>query len=208
MTVPASVGPDPSAWQAIAFSIQLCLVAVFLASALPKLRDPKRFVATVRTYELLPTNLVRLGAWGVIAGEIAVAVLALGGWSPLAIVGTSIILIVGFTIAVSVNLRRGREIDCGCFGGADETISSRTLVRLSVLAGGVSIYAILTLGGPAEGLSPFWWLSNGASFEYTLEALMIGTGLTLLAVWCMEIPNRRRVVAFDQTSSQPAELKP
>jgi uncharacterized membrane protein YphA (DoxX/SURF4 family) len=93
------------------------LGATFVYAAVAKIADPPAFAHEVFNYRLLPGAAVNaLALWlpwiELVAG---IAVLA-GVWQKPAIAILSALLVV-FVVAISINLARGRAIDCGCFGG-------------------------------------------------------------------------------------------
>lgn len=94
------------------------LAAVF-ALALPgKLRDFAAFAATVANYRIVPAAAGSTVAAAVLAAEIVVVAGLVLPASRAAAAGLAAFLLVMFTVAIAVNLRRGRRtIDCGCFRG-------------------------------------------------------------------------------------------
>lgn len=93
------------------------LAIVFLIGAGQKLRDMTAFVAAIEQYRLLPWSLTRTAAWSLVAAELAAALLLLplGTRAGGALLAGGVLAVV--TLAVAVNLLRGRRaIDCGCGG--------------------------------------------------------------------------------------------
>jgi hypothetical protein len=129
--------------QELAHTFQLALGAVFLPSAAPKLRHPAVFRRTVAEYRLLPRRLTLPVAALVIGLELLLAIAFLIGWMAEAAVPLAGAMLVGFSVAIAINLHRGRRISCGCFGGDAETISMRSLGRLSMLSLVVVLLAVL-----------------------------------------------------------------
>ena len=110
--------------------LRLSLGALFLWSAMAKLRHWKNFNEIVRAYKLLPNSYS-----GVISGMVVIAEALAGGglmtpttaWHA-ALVGT--ILLVIFSFAVSLVIARGpRNTECGCMLIAGETIGWHILAR-------------------------------------------------------------------------------
>jgi uncharacterized membrane protein YphA (DoxX/SURF4 family) len=107
---------------------------VFLVSGLGKVFERERTVQTVIAYNVLPEFLARIYGLLLPWGELALAGLLLIGLLTKSAAFLLALLLISFAIAVSVNLARGREMDCGCFGRVvREKISWRTLVRIAVL---------------------------------------------------------------------------
>jgi uncharacterized membrane protein YphA (DoxX/SURF4 family) len=104
--------PDP------VVSLVACasLALVFAASAAGKFRTWRDFPGVVQNYRLLPEVAVRPVAYALPVAEAAVALgIVAGPTRPLAAIAAAVLLVV-FSVAVVVNLARGRRhIDCGCF---------------------------------------------------------------------------------------------
>ncbi len=97
----------------------LCAVvlgAVFLAAAVPKLRRPKTFTLAVMEYRVLPSFFSRLFARMLPPIELLLGMLFLTGTAVRLAAVATLFLLSGFLIAVLVNLARGRQVDCNCFG--------------------------------------------------------------------------------------------
>lgn len=121
------------------------LALLFVTAALHKLRDLHAFRVALGDYELVPWPLTGLVAPALVAAELGAAILLLTPWARpwgFAAAGTLLAL---YTVAISVNLLRGRRgIDCGCFGPA---------LRLELGAGLVARNALL-IAGALAGLLP------------------------------------------------------
>jgi uncharacterized membrane protein YphA (DoxX/SURF4 family) len=91
------------------------LGGLFIYAGIHKVADPHGFARIVHNYQLLPDTLVTLLAvvmpWvEIMAGLFLVA----GIFKRTSAVVLSSLLII-FTIAISINLIRGLDFDCGCF---------------------------------------------------------------------------------------------
>lgn len=94
------------------------LAAVFTLALPGKLRDFAAFAATVANYRIVPAGVSPAVAAAVVAGELAVVAGLVLPPSRAAAAGLAAVLLATFTIAIAVNLARGRRtIDCGCFRG-------------------------------------------------------------------------------------------
>src|SRR5215212_943506 len=112
---------------------QLLLAAVFAVSGSAKLADRAGSRRSLVEFGL-PEPVARPVGVFLPLGELAVAVaLLLAGaawWGALG----ALALLSAFTVAVAVNLARGRRPDCHCFGRLTSTpISWRTVARNLVL---------------------------------------------------------------------------
>jgi hypothetical protein len=108
---------------------------LFVVAGVAKLAGRAELARVVRAYEILPAGWSAGVARLLPPLEVAVgAVFAVGLGAPVA--GTAIsLLLVSFSFAVGVNLRRGRRaISCGCFGSRAHGISWTIVVRNTALA--------------------------------------------------------------------------
>jgi hypothetical protein len=104
---------------AIDITLRVAVALLFLAAARHKLRDLRRFRATLAEYRLLPDGLVPVTAVVIAGTEVALcgALLAPSLRAPALLSAAGLLLVYGG--AIGVNLARGRrEIDCGCAGPA------------------------------------------------------------------------------------------
>lgn len=117
--------------------VQLAIGMVFLFSTPGKLMDLKGFARGLGEYRIVPESLVAFVAMTVIVAEIFLAVSHLTGWLLRIAVPVGLVILLIFSMAVAVNLKRGQELRCYCFGASDrEMISGRTLARLLLLLAG------------------------------------------------------------------------
>jgi hypothetical protein len=116
--------------------VAIFLGLLFLVSGVAKLLDRRAFLASVAAYKLLPTPLVPSVAYLIIMLELLVSVMLIFNvFSNSALLTASILLMV-FSLAITVNLLRGRsDIDCGCLGGlAQQHLGWSIVIRNSCLA--------------------------------------------------------------------------
>jgi hypothetical protein len=128
------------------------LAAVFALAVAHKLRDFRRFQASLMAYEIIPDLFIRLFAPLVVGLEIAaVGVLLLHeGRGPL----LAFTLLGVYSMAIGINMARGKtQIDCGC-GDIPTPLSSWLLLRNLVLMG----LALGAGGHPVAQGSPAAWL--------------------------------------------------
>ena len=123
--------------------VSLVLGGTFLVSALPKLRNPKGFILTVLEYRILPPYLSKLYGAFIPPLEFAVAIFAFTG---IILRFTAIVmsfLLFSFIVAISVNIKRGRDLDCSCFGTIKKRrIGKSLLIQDSMLLGGAIFISI------------------------------------------------------------------
>ncbi len=173
----------------IALAAQFSLGIVFLLSAVPKLRRPRLFAWGVVAYDILPEKVSYVFALALIPLELFLAITFLTGWLMSIALALATLLLVVFTVAVGINLRRGRLVDCGCFGAGSEPISTRSVARLFLLLTVVLLLAALRATGSAVPLTlDLASLTNPVTFAYLLQAAMLATFLILLGVWMLRLP--------------------
>jgi len=121
-----------------AWSVRLAVAAIFLEAAQHALSDRQDFAGVLAAYRIAPVSWaeaigVTLPALQIVAAiALMVPRLAVpGAWLALA-------LLLLFTVAISINLWRGRtHIDCGC-GGDSQRISYALVMRNLVLTAAVA----------------------------------------------------------------------
>jgi hypothetical protein len=119
--------------------VQWLLALVFALSSAGKLRNRAAFAGVLMDYRLLPDALVSPLALVIPFVEAVVALALLLEDTRATAAAWAAGLIVLFSVAVWINLLRGRtHIDCGCFGGAfRQRISGWLLARNAVLLAAV-----------------------------------------------------------------------
>lgn len=128
-------------------AISIALGTMFVVAALHKLSQGAQFRVTLYEYQLLPDALVPVAARVIPLVELLLGV----GWflsffQPSLTAAGSALLLAAYTVAIAVNIRRGRvHFDCGCgFAGNNESeqyLSGGLLARNIVLIAA----ALLTL---------------------------------------------------------------
>ena len=97
------------------------IVRIFLGlilgwAGIIKIRNPEAFIKIVKAYNLLPGEVVVL--WGIFLPYIELVTglfLFLGLWHKSAVLSSSGLFFL-FVAAVGINILRGADIACGCFG--------------------------------------------------------------------------------------------
>jgi len=106
---------------------------LFFMAAKHKLNSPGRFTAQLAAYELVPSAILPGLARAIPAAEMVVVFLILvpitRPWAGVLAGG----LLASYTVAMAINLLRGRDdIDCGC-GGQPQMLSYWLLLRNAAL---------------------------------------------------------------------------
>lgn len=121
---------------AVVLALRFLLSSLFLTAGVAKLTRRRELEGAVRNYELLPVRLVRPVARALGPAEVAGAILLAAGLATTATAAVLATMLAIFTAAVVVNLLRGRDIDCGCFGVvAERRIGWSTVLRNAALIG-------------------------------------------------------------------------
>ena len=172
-----------------ALTFQFSLGVVFLLSSLPKLRQPLTFVGSVVEYKILPSQVARVLALALIPLEAFLAVAFLTGWWTEIALPLSMVLLSLFLIAVSINLRRGRSVQCGCFGNTNELISPRTLARLLMLLT-VAMFLTVFQSRSSSSLLP---ILTGITMDVSalidfIQIVFLSAFLILLSAWILNLP--------------------
>jgi uncharacterized membrane protein YphA (DoxX/SURF4 family) len=113
----------------VALICRLALAILFFYAGIEKIIAPREFAVAIYNYQLLPDRAINLIA--VILPWLEVF-LATGLIAGIYVRGASLIsalLFLTFAIALAVNLGRGLDISCGCFGAASGNINWLYLVR-------------------------------------------------------------------------------
>lgn len=150
----------------IAGIARLALAAVFASAALHKWRDLSAFASAVAAHRLVPEAATVGLARALAAGEAAVAALLLVPASAPGAAGAAAALLALYSLAVAINLARGRrEIDCGC-STRPQPLSAGLLARNAALAA-----AAIPAALPASTRALVW-----------VDALTAAAGLAALAL--------------------------
>jgi len=100
----------------ISASLSIVLGIIFLVNAIPKLRHPEGFVLVTLEYRVLPPFLGRLYGRIIPPLEFLVALLMLSGTDVGFVAIVVSLLLFSFIVAIVINMARGRDLDCNCFG--------------------------------------------------------------------------------------------
>jgi hypothetical protein len=172
--------------------VQLAIGIVFLLSTPGKLIDPKGFARGMVEYRIVPKSVALFGAIPVIVTEIFLTVSHLTGWLLRFAVPVGLAMLLMFSIAVSINLWKGRALRCFCFGASDgELISKRTLIRLLLLLGG-EIYVFTGLNSLTT--IRVLQLDRIESFAHLCVALFWAGFLLVAGGWLLSLSDAAEVL--------------
>jgi uncharacterized membrane protein YphA (DoxX/SURF4 family) len=135
----AAIAGNP--WLALACRVIVGLV--FIYASLDKIAHPAEFARIVNNYRLLPHELINLAAILLPWIELGAGLLLLLG---LFSRGSSLIIsvmLVIFIAAISYNLARGLDFNCGCFStGSDGMVIGWTKIGQNVILLALSLHAL------------------------------------------------------------------
>ncbi len=120
---------------------RLVLGILFFYAGVEKIISPREFAFAIYNYQLLPDGAINLPAVVLPWLEVFLAAALVFGIYVRGASLASALLFLIFAAALSINLVRGLDISCGCFGGASGNINWFYLVRdMSLFA--VSIFIL------------------------------------------------------------------
>jgi uncharacterized membrane protein YphA (DoxX/SURF4 family) len=96
--------------------VQFVLAAFFVVAGIAKIADPPGFAHEIHNFGILPGAAVNAMALVLPWLEVLTGVALFLGIARRTTARILGILLVVFIAALSVNLARGRPVDCGCFG--------------------------------------------------------------------------------------------
>ena len=123
--------------------VRWLLGMLFVYASFHKIADPSGFAKIIYGYGLFPNISVNLIAIIVPFIELTAGTALITGVYPKSAAMIINGLTVSFILAISANLIRGHEFDCGCFSGKSETPEPAwlTLLRdIGVIGMGVFVY--------------------------------------------------------------------
>jgi len=125
-----------------ALACRLILAIIFFYAGIEKIADPGEFAVAIYNYQLLPD--IAVNALAVILPwlEIIIATCLVTGFYVRGAALISSALFLTFATALTINLLRGLDISCGCFGASSGNINWFYLGRdLSILF--ISIFVMI-----------------------------------------------------------------
>jgi uncharacterized membrane protein YphA (DoxX/SURF4 family) len=114
----------------LTLACRTALGLVFIGAALPKIADPPGFAKAIWAYELFPPWSLNPLALGLPWLELLCGLmLCLGLWLRAATAWVAALLL-GFCLALAINLVRHHPVDCGCFGATAPKPQAERLVDM------------------------------------------------------------------------------
>lgn len=151
--------------------LRLVLGGLLLLAGVTKLAERSAAQQAVSEYDILPERFVRPFAATLPWAEISLGVLLLLGLGTTVASALAVPLFLSFAIAIGVNLRRGRDFDCHCFGSMQsERIGWPSLLRSLALATAALVVAI---GASRFGALDAAFLGSGADLPPAVEVIPV-----------------------------------
>lgn len=94
---------------------RLVLGGIFLYASIHKIMEPAPFAKVIYGYSLFPDSSINLIAITLPYIEFICGLLLMTGIFPISSAVILTVMLALFIIAISINLVRGHEFDCGCF---------------------------------------------------------------------------------------------
>jgi uncharacterized membrane protein YphA (DoxX/SURF4 family) len=102
---------------------RLILAIIFFYASIEKIADPGEFAVAIYNYQLLPDIAVNVLAVILPWLEIIIATCLVTGFYVRGAALISSALFLTFATALTINLLRGLDISCGCFGASSGNIN-------------------------------------------------------------------------------------
>lgn len=171
---------SPSAGALLLLVARLFLGLVFFSSALGKFAHWNSFIQNTVNYYVLPQRVAHIFALFLPWGELVLGVaLLLAIALPIAGV-LALLLLLCFVVAIVLNLRRGRAIDCGCYGiVGTKTIGWGMVIRNLLL---LVIVLVMMFTGPSSEFGG--WIAQWHADLVMLASPSVGILFVLLLAFC------------------------
>lgn len=177
--------------------VRLTLAAYLLPSAIRKIFYRHDYLDAVSNYKILSPKASAIAGTALAAIELAVSIALLLGLAQ-ALVGACLVgLLSLFNVSMLVNLRRGRMIECGCYGiGGTKTIGWGAVTRNLMLIG----LAVLQITFSVSGVGGSNGQIDASMFSslHSLLLILILVGFCLIFItlveWSIEVRARAAIL--------------
>lgn len=117
-------------WKWLFLASRIIVGGVFIYASLDKILHPVQFAGIVFNYKILPDELVGLAAICLPWVELSAGLILISGRLTFASSSILTVLIVIFAAAISFNLARGLDFQCGCFTVSESSPGGNQLTLL------------------------------------------------------------------------------
>jgi Methylamine utilisation protein MauE len=152
---------------------RLVMAFIFAMAALHNMRDWTTYTAILRDYKILPRPAATFAACVFPPLSLVTAVILVIPAATLVGAGVGLAQMNVFTLAILINLLRGRiYIDCGCGGSKGQRLSIGLIVRnlvlvallvaalLSPTRGSIDVAVVVSVVGASLAATAFYFASN------------------------------------------------
>lgn len=181
----AYVSTPDEAMAHLPFVIRLFLGLIFLSSALGKLVNRAQFQQAVLNFAILPSVVARIYSMFLPWTELVLSLALITGFAlrPVALILSFVII--SFTTAIAVNLKRGRSLKCHCYGIlGNSTISWGIVARNALLLMLAVVLLIFALGNLRLNDWLYNWQHDLLAFtsveSFVPLVLLIAFGIAML----------------------------
>ena len=115
--------PPGSSIHLLVLICRFALAIIFFYAGIEKIINPGDFTVAIYNYQLLPDFAINLAAIFLPWLEVLIAVNLIAGIYTRGAALISALLFLIFSTALTINLVRGLDISCGCFGATSEKIN-------------------------------------------------------------------------------------
>lgn len=170
---------------AAALTSRYVVALILLTAAIPKLGDRREFARAVGNYDLLPRSFVGPVAAWLPRLELVCALALLLGIAVGTVAAAAGALLVAFALAITVNLVRGRQIDCGCSGTIAPRRIGWALVAGDLALAGMAATVALADPGVLTVLAPetTTTLSSEDGVAIAMFAAVLTLGYLVISSW-------------------------
>jgi hypothetical protein len=175
------------------------LGSIFLVSSVPKLRRPKGFVFTVLNYQVLPPTLSKIFALMVPPLEFFIGLSIFSGTAVRLDVIIMVLLLISYMLAVSINMARGRPLECNCFGSIRrQQIGWQLLLQDGSLVLTASVMASISQSwlGP-ESWSVFRLTGLASAGSAVPLSVCVGLALLIILLFTASGWRRKKLMSAD-----------
>lgn len=138
--------------------VRWILGCVFVYASIPKIVDPSAFAKIIYGYQLLPGVLINGAAIILPFVELYAGIFLIVGIFPRSSTVLVMILLGIFMMAISINLIRGHEFDCGCFS---VNTKSHTSSSVELLIRDIFLFSLCLIPIGFRGQRKFLILNKG-----------------------------------------------
>jgi Methylamine utilisation protein MauE len=153
----------------------IILSAIFIGSSVSKVMNLRDFMTGIKEYEILPSALVPLFAFGTILVELFVSFAYLFQKFIIVASFSALILLSIYGVAITISLVRKKDMNCHCFeslGASKLTVA--TLIRVILL---ISLHAHVYVNKNLEG----------SAFKSSLDEIVLYGLLTITLLLSNEL---------------------